>query len=285
MCEKEEPGRHALEEARQHGRNLDPGESLLAILRVLHANREGKTEGADVRERMAWVHRQGREDRVDLVDEALPQLRVVPGNVGIVDDVDACGAKVGADAFEDVAVAVQQLADSGPNFRQLFRGRLLSRIPGRRMLLGLFHQPRDADLEELVHVAGEDGQEFDSFKQWIALVAGFVQDAMLELERTQLAVDVRQRRTNLALAGGRFAGYATYYSGHCFVRLETFNSTAGVHRPILDSPDQLAIGCRALVVLLTAPCGPQLGRGARRCVDPRKRASDDPSPGLRKPRW
>jgi hypothetical protein len=37
------------------------------------------------------------------------------------------------------------------------------------------------------------------------------------------------------------------------VRLEVLNSTAGVHRPILDSPDQLAIGCRALVVLLTAP--------------------------------
>src|ERR1035437_4002532 len=178
---------------------------------------------------------------------------MVPGHVGVVDDVDAGGAQVSADPLEDVAVLVQQLADSGADCRQLLLSRLLARSPGRRMCLGLFHQPCDADLEELVHVAGEDGQELDSFKQWIALVACLVQDAILELERTQLAVDVRERRTNLALARGRFAGYATYYSGHCFVRLTALNSTAGVHRPILDSPDQLAIGCRALVVLLTAP--------------------------------
>ena len=58
--------------------------------------------------------------------------------------------------------------------------------------LDLLAQPGDADLEELVEVVREDGQELDPLEQRIALVAGLEQDAGVELEPRQLAVEVRE---------------------------------------------------------------------------------------------
>ena len=58
----------------------------------------------------------------------------------------------------------------------------------------LLLQPGDANLEELIEVAREDGQEADAFEQRIALVDRFVQHAIVEVEPRQLAVDVRDAR-------------------------------------------------------------------------------------------
>ena len=59
--------------------------------------------------------------------------------------------------------------------------------------LDLLAQAGDADLEELVEVAREDGQELDPLEQRVALVARLVQDAGVELEPRQLAVEVGER--------------------------------------------------------------------------------------------
>jgi hypothetical protein len=61
------------------------------------------------------------------------------------------------------------------------------RAAGRDLLL----QAGDADLEELVEVAGEDRQEADALEQRVALVHRLVQHALVEVEPRQLAVDVR----------------------------------------------------------------------------------------------
>jgi hypothetical protein len=54
----------------------------------------------------------------------------------------------------------------------------------------LLAQPRDPDLEELVEIAREDGEESSAVEQRVALVARFVEDAGVELQPGQLAVEV-----------------------------------------------------------------------------------------------
>ena len=53
-------------------------------------------------------------------------------------------------------------------------------------------QPGHADLEELVEVAGEDGQEPHALEQRIADVTRLVEHAFVELEPRQLAVEDRE---------------------------------------------------------------------------------------------
>ena len=77
-------------------------------------------------------------------------------------------------------------------------------MPGRDLLL----EPGDADLEELVEVAGEDGQEAHPLQQRVALVLRLEQDARVELEPRQLAVDVRQFRDGARLGTSRDDGLA-----------------------------------------------------------------------------
>ncbi len=67
--------------------------------------------------------------------------------------------------------------------------------------LDLLAQTGDPDLEELVEVAGEDGQELDAFEEGVAFVTRLEQDPRVELEPGKLAVQVRERR----LGSGRTA--------------------------------------------------------------------------------
>jgi hypothetical protein len=53
----------------------------------------------------------------------------------------------------------------------------------------LLLQARDTDLEELVKVAGEDGEEADALEQRVAAVLGLPQDALVEVEPRELAAD------------------------------------------------------------------------------------------------
>ena len=84
------------EQARQAGRDLDPGEADLAGVRVPQADRDRERQRADVRERVARVHGERREHREDLVVEAAPEVLVVLGDVVVVDDRHALGGELGA---------------------------------------------------------------------------------------------------------------------------------------------------------------------------------------------
>ena len=68
--------------------------------------------------------------------------------------------------------------------------------------LHLLAQAGHPDLEELVEVAREDGQELHPFEQRIALVARLVEDAGVELEPGQLAVQVGEGDLRAAGATG-----------------------------------------------------------------------------------
>ena len=73
--------RRHLPHARQHRRHLDAREAALAAGGVAHRDRQRQRQVADVGEGMRGVHRQRRQDREDLVHEALAQLVLALGPV------------------------------------------------------------------------------------------------------------------------------------------------------------------------------------------------------------
>ena len=94
-----------------------------------------------------------------------------------------------------------------PEHAVAHRRQLLVRGPAVRRAgdlagLHLLAQAGHPDLEELVEVAREDGQELHPFEQRIALVARFVEHAGVELEPGQLAVEVGERDFRAARATG-----------------------------------------------------------------------------------
>ena len=149
---------------------------------------------------MARVDGQRGQDRVDLVEEALAQRVVVLGDLVVIDDLDALGREGGADVAEDRGMVGDQLQDASPGGDELLHRRPSIRSPGDRAGFDLLAQPGDADLEELVEVAGEDGQELRALEQRIPLIAGLVEDARVELQPRQLTVEERQLRLRLGSA-------------------------------------------------------------------------------------
>jgi hypothetical protein len=51
------------------------------------------------------------------------------------------------------------------------------------------HETADADLEELVEVGRGDGEEFDAFEEWEVIAEGFVEDALVEFQPGEFAVE------------------------------------------------------------------------------------------------
>ena len=194
-----------LDEARQDLRHLDPGEAALAGLRVAQPDRDRQAQRRDVRERVARIDRERRQDREDLVEEALAERLVVLRDRRVVDELDALGGERPADRDEDRRVVGDELEDALAGGGELLVGGPAVGRAGDLAGLDLLAQAGDPDLEELVEVAGEDGQELDPLEQRVALVARLVEDAGVELEPRQLAVEVREGRLR---ARARGAGVA-----------------------------------------------------------------------------
>ena len=51
------------------------------------------------------------------------------------------------------------------------------------------HEAADADLEELVEVGRGDGEEFDAFEEGKVIAEGFVEDALVEFQPGEFAVE------------------------------------------------------------------------------------------------
>ena len=180
-----------LHQARQDGRHLDAREEALAGVGVAHGHRERQRQVADVRERVAGVDRERRQHREDLVEEAPAQLDVALRPLVVADDADLLLGQLLANVRPRRRVFLdhgqQPGADGVKGLGRAHAVRRRARVAGRDLLA----QAGDAHLEELVEVAGEDRQEADALEQRVALVDGLVQDALVELEPRQLAVDVR----------------------------------------------------------------------------------------------
>ncbi len=233
LVEQDEPHRLDLEQARQDLRHLDPGEAALAGLRVAQADRDRQAQGRDVRERMTRIDRERRQDREDLVEEPLAERLVMLGDRRVVDELDAFRGERAADRHEDRRMVGDELEDARTDRRQLLVGGPAVGGAGDLAGLDLLAQAGDPDLEELVEVAGEDGQELDPLEQRVALVARLVEHAGVELEPGQLAVEVRVGRrlrpggTSRAWQDRGSSGCAWFDRGHrgCLRPLQRGRST------------------------------------------------------------
>ena len=112
----------ALEEAGQHRRHLDPGETSDRSLTVIQADRDREGQRRDVREAMPRIDGQRRQDRVDVAEEPLAEGEVVLGDLAVVEDLDAFFGEALAELPVDGRLLGHQLQDPGPRLGQLLDG-------------------------------------------------------------------------------------------------------------------------------------------------------------------
>ena len=185
---------------------------------------------------MSRIDGQRREDREDLVEEALAEGLVVLRDRRVVEQLDPLGGERAPDRDVDRRVVGDELEDARAGGRKLLLGGAPIGRTGDLAGLDLLAQAGDADLEELIEVAGEDGQELHPLEQRIALVAGLVQDARVELEPRQLAVDVGVGRLRPGRAAGAWrnrgsSGCAWVDRGHREGLWDLYLGVADVKRP------------------------------------------------------
>ena len=182
LVDQDEVRRLDLEQPRQDLRDLDPREPALAGLGIAQPDRDRQAERRDVGERVSRIDGQRREHREDLVEEALAEGLVVLGDRRVVEQLDPLGGERAPDRDVDRRVVGDEFEDARAGGRELLVGSAPIGRTGDLAGLDLLAQAGHADLEELIEVVGEDGQELHPLEQRIALVASLMQDARIELE-------------------------------------------------------------------------------------------------------
>ena len=182
-------------EPRQQVGHLHPCEPPLAGDRVAQEHRQVQREVRDVGERVAGVDGEGREHREDPLLEGLDEeLLVVLVEVVPAGQADAVGRQGGDDLVEEEPLlALDERLDPLAHLDELLAGRAPvgrgDADPGRHLLL----QTGDPDLEELVEVLAEDGQELGPLEERHGLVGRQGEHPLVEVEPGQLAVEVARR--------------------------------------------------------------------------------------------
>ena len=143
------------------------------------------------RERVRGIEADRRQHRHQFAEKVVAdpcRLGLVP--VGASQEVDALRGQVGNHlAVEDLVLPRDQsMRGVGYRAKLLLRGQAVGRKL-RRSGADLLLEAGDPDLEELVHVAGDDGEEAQALEQRRRGVLGLGEDAALEGEDAEFAVD------------------------------------------------------------------------------------------------
>src|SRR5260370_22442931 len=178
------------DEARQHRRHLDAGEAMLATLWIPDRNRKVEREVGDVRKRMAWVYGQWRQHWEDLLSEDGVELRqLLLAHLVAANDGDARGAEGRDDArVVEPVLPLDESFDPAADGLQLLQRRHAVRRRHRDGRQHLLLEAGDADLEEVVQVLAEDGEEPHPLEQGRIGVLGHGQDALVEVQPGQLPI-------------------------------------------------------------------------------------------------
>ncbi len=195
-------GRHR-EEPRQHGGDLHDREEILPHLPPAPAppplapQEQGDVEGlvAQVRERVPGVDGERRERREHVVREVGARRGgLLRGEVARRHDEQPGAGELGN---ELLAPGPPSLLDERVRARR-HRRELLGREEPVRRGLGdaardLLLQPGDPDHEELVEVRADDAEELEALEERQRAIARLLEDALVELEPRELAVDEETR--------------------------------------------------------------------------------------------
>ncbi len=172
--------------------HLDPGEVLCAVVGLPDRDRQVQAQPADERERVRRVDGERRQHGEDLLGEigrqyvALGLIEIGPG-----DDVDALLGQRRAHRVEEHAGVpggdpLRLLADAG---QLLARRQAVGRADRQSHLVAAL-QAGDPNHVELVEVGCEDREELGSLQQRQRFVVGKRQDACVEVQPAQFAVEV-----------------------------------------------------------------------------------------------
>ena len=176
-------------------RHLHPRHGELAFMREAQRHQQVERQVGDERERMRRIHRQRRYQREDVLVIVCPDRGLLfLGQFGERSDADLLSAQITDQRLEDLALLAAELRHDDPALVQLLARRTTVDTELVHAGADLLLQAADPLHEELVHVGGGDRQELDPFKQRRATVARLVQDAEVELQPGQLAVEIQLRR-------------------------------------------------------------------------------------------
>ena len=180
------------DEARQDGWDLDASEPLLPALRIANHHREVQREMRDVRKRMAGVDREWCQHWEDLLAENRVQLgQLFLAHLLAAHERDSRLCQGWNDlAVVDRNLAADQTFDSGADRLELLERRHSVRRGDRDSGQNLLFQTRNANLEEVVEVLAEDGQEAHAFEERELGILRHRQHPLIEVEPGELAVDV-----------------------------------------------------------------------------------------------
>ena len=177
--------------AAEHVGHLQAGEAPVVVDRVAQDDAEAHRQVRDVRERVPGIDGQRREHREDPIFELPGEvLLVAPRELVPREDLDPLGRELAQQAVVDLGDALELTVDLVADRQQRAGGRQTIGRARAATRGDLVLQAGDAHLEELVEIATPDPQEPQTLQQRGALVARLRQDALVEGQPRQLAVEV-----------------------------------------------------------------------------------------------
>ncbi len=166
--------------------------------------RQRQPEIGDEGERMGRIDRQRRQDRKDVQEEMIVQpqpLGLV--ELGGIDEDDMLGLQIVLQLAPQPDLLLGEFGNPRADQRQLFgRGQAVvrERLDAAAQLAA---DARDPDHEEFVEVIGRDRDEADPLEQRMGRIGGLQQDAAVELQPRQFAIDETLRRMAQGVAAER----------------------------------------------------------------------------------
>ena len=155
---------------------------------------------------MPWIDRERRQDGEDLCFEKCPdRVRLARRKVPHLHELNAMGGQRRPQLVaQRTAATFEQRAHAHVNRLQLFRGSKRVRLILRCARRDFAPQSGDAHHIELVEIRTEDREELQALEQRDTLVQCFFKDTRVEVEPTELAIEIGQRdRRQNGLSGGR----------------------------------------------------------------------------------
>src|SRR5439155_1392025 len=192
-------------EARQRARRLHDRGARAAAEGVAAFQLDGEVEALveHARKRVRRVEADRREHRQELAEEKLADplaLRRVPLLAPRENDAFA-GERRQHDVVEQLVLGSDQRVRLAAHRLEHLRGGARIRTRLGEPELDAFLQPGDADLEELVEVGGDDGDETQPLEQRHRVVGRHRQHAAVERENAELAVEKLRRKRCSAIHG------------------------------------------------------------------------------------
>ncbi len=157
-----------------------------------------------MRERARGIERERSQNRVhDVVEVAVRILALVFVEFVVAEDVDAVLRQFVAQLGVEPPPPHDELPGGLPDDGELLgRGQPVSREVTHPRLDLLF-EAGDAHHVELGEVGTEDREELHALEQWVVVVLGLLEHALLEREHAELAVEVERRRVEVGLDRAR----------------------------------------------------------------------------------